>query len=114
MIHRKLLPVLLASSLLLSGCYTVTMETDSNYPVLVNQSKTKKGYFQEEDRVWYFLWGLVNSNPRAVDDLMRSHRSHTVHTMNVSTEADVLSVIIGALTVGIVSSRVVRVEGHED
>jgi hypothetical protein len=114
MIRRLLLPVVLASSLLTSGCYTVTMQIDSSYPVMVNQSKSKKGYFSHEDRVFYFLFGLVNGNPRVVDDLMRAHKTRPVRSVNVSTEADVVGVITTYVTLGLVSSRVVRVEGHEE
>lgn len=112
MFRRLFLSSLLAASLLTPGCYTVTMQVDSPHPVLLNQSQARQGYFKREDRVWYFLWGLVNSNPNVVNDLMRSQKSSAIRTFNVSTEADMLSVVLGTVTLGLVSSRVVTVEGH--
>lgn len=112
MIRRLLCSTLLASSLLMSGCYTLTVEVDSPHPVLVNASKAKEGYFKQEERVWYVLWGIVNMNPNVVDDMMRSRKTTAIRTFNVTTEQDIMSVIVGAVTLGLVTSRTVTVEGH--
>lgn len=114
MIRRFLLPAVLAASLMTSGCYTVNMQVDSAYPVLVNQSQKKTGYFKTEERVLYFAWGLVNTNPNVVNDMMRAHKQRTVRSVNVSTEFDFIGMLTTFVTLGIVGSRIVRVEGHTD
>lgn len=114
MIRRFLLPVVLAGSLLTSGCYTLNMQVDSAYPVLVNTSQKKTGYFKQEERVLYFAWGLVNTNPGVVNDMMRPYKTKTVRSVNVSTEFDFIGTLTMVVTFGIVGSRVVRVEGHTD
>lgn len=114
MIRRYLLPLVLAGSLMTSGCYTVNMQVDSSYPVLVNQSQKKTGYFKAEERVLYFAWGLVNTNPGVVDNMLRSYKQKTIRSVNVSTEFDFIGMLTGFLTLGIVGSRMVRVEGHTD
>lgn len=114
MIRRLVLSTLLAGSMLTSGCYMVNMQVDSAQPVLLNAAPAKgKNYFQREERVMYFMWGLVNTNPRVVEDLTRDFKRGPITSYNVYTEADAVAVITSLITFGIVSSRIVRVEGHQ-
>ncbi|MFP5503391.1 MAG: hypothetical protein ACLGIN_12960 [Candidatus Sericytochromatia bacterium] len=114
MIRRLLLSTLLAGSMLTSGCYMVNMQVESAQPVLLNAAPAKgKNFFQREERVMYFMWGLVNTNPRVVEDLTREFKTGPITSYNVYTEEDAVGVITGLITLGIVSSRIVRVEGNK-
>lgn len=114
MIRRLLLSALLAGSMMTSGCYMLNMEVNSSQPVLVNASAAPgKTRFQHEERVLYFLWGLVNTNPSVVDNMTRQYANKRITGFNVYTEQDAVAIVTGVLTLGIVSSRVVRVEGNQ-
>lgn len=114
MIRRLLLSTLLASSMAMSGCYMLDMQVDSAQPVLVNASAAAgQQRFEEEERVLYFMWGLVNTNPDVVQEMTEDRRGKPITSFNVSTEMDAVAIITSILTFGIVSSRIVRVEGQQ-
>lgn len=114
MIRRLLLPLVLSSSMLLSGCYTLTMQAESTKPVLINKAKSARGYFKHEERVMYYFFGLVNTNPDAVNKMLAPHRSKALKGLNVTAQMDLIAGLTSAITLGLVGSRVIVVEGNEE
>lgn len=114
MIRRLLFPLVLGATLLTSGCYTVTIQAQSANPVLVNQGKPGGRYFSAEERVGYLLFGLVNLNPDAAQNLIRSHKVGRLRNITITTEEDMLGIVLRTLTFQLYGQRVIKIEGHAD
>lgn len=113
MLRRLFFTTLLSSSLLTSGCYGLEMRLEADQPILLNAVPSRgQPNFVRQQRVMYFLWGLVNTQPRVVEQLLDDTGEGPVTSFDIYSEMDAISVVSGIFTIGIVTSRVVRVEGR--
>lgn len=97
-----------------SGCFAVTVQTDTMLPVVLNKPQAGGHYFQEEERLHYLWFGLFPLNPGVPTDMLRRYQTHGLRSVTVTTHMDGWSWLALGLTYGVYTNRVVKLEGASD
>lgn len=114
-----LLALLLGIQLLLSSCYTLTAHVeDTDKPILVNRSvhyaNAQKTNFVTEGAQFFFFWGLVGNDNKAIEDklLQQLGNQQALQNVKVSSEFSFGDMFVSAITLGIVAPRTFKVTGE--
>ena len=97
------------------GCATLPMESNLDRPVSMTDMKETpvKSFTSENKAIWLF-WGLISIAVPEVDGVlvpeMAGHNG--VQNMKITTESDVIDLIVTIFTDGVVTMRTVTIEGE--
>ena len=97
------------------GCATLPMESKLDRPVSMTDMKETpvKNFSSENKAIWLF-WGLISIAVPEVDGVlvpeMAGHNG--VQNMKITTESDVIDLIVTIFTDGVVTMRTVTIEGE--
>jgi len=97
------------------GCATLPMESKLDRPVSMTDMKETpvKNFTSANKAIWLF-WGLIPIALPEVDGVivpeMAGHNG--VQNMKITTEYDIIDLIVTAFTDGIVTMRTVTIEGE--
>jgi len=114
---RKILTVIVALTLIVvfAGCATISMESKMDKPVSMTKVKSMAaGTFSSESRALWLFWGAIPISVPTVDGVIISHVSeHSgVQNLKITTQYDILDLLVTGLTNGLVTMRKVTIEGE--
>lgn len=113
---RRLLVLVLALSVMTSGCFTLNYSSSAaSKPIaFTGEVKGQRTHFSQEMWIWYALWGLVPLSDNDVEKSLIEPRSAggAVQNLNIKSEFTALNVLANAFTCLVsICSKTVMVEG---
>ena len=97
------------------GCATIPMESNIDKPVsMTDMNKAPAKNFVSANKAIWLFWGLIPVALPEVDGVIVPEITghNGVQNMKITTQYDVIDLIVTALTDGILTMRTVTIEGE--
>ena len=114
---RKIIPVVVALTLIIGvvGCATIKMESKVEKPVSMTSMRgTPVRDFAVSTRAVWLFWGLIELSVPDFDQIIGPYAADRagIQKLKIKTEYDLLDFVVSKLTVGIVTTRSMKIQGQ--
>ena len=109
---KKIISIFILFSMVfsISGCYSLLIETpeNQNIKLMYSTDKTLESNFKtvSKKRFFYLFWGLLPIGTNSTADMLKDGVKEVI----IVVKADVIDILIGMLTGGVISSQTVTIE----